>query len=62
MWLLRLLAVLTAIVVAGALLAWLLTRDRRYLLLARRSALFILIAAAVFLALLALERVALISP
>ncbi|MBK5913032.1 hypothetical protein [Rhodocyclus purpureus] len=62
MWLLRLLAVLTAIVVAGALLAWLLTRDRRYLMLARRSSLFILIAAAVFLALLALERVALISP
>jgi len=61
MWLLRLLAVITAILVAGSVLAYLLTRESRYLLLAKRLSLFVLLAALIFLALLALERVALIS-
>lgn len=61
MWLLRLLAVITAILVAGSALAYLLTREPCYLLLAKRLSLFALLAALIFLALLALERVALIS-
>lgn len=61
MWLLRLLAVITAILVAGSALAYLLTREARYLRLAKRLLLFALLAALIFLALLALERVALIS-
>jgi len=61
MWLLRLLAVITAILVAGSALAYMLTREPRYLLLAKRLLLFALLAALIFLALLALERVAIIS-
>lgn len=60
MWLLRLLAVITAILIAGSTLAYLLTREPRYLLLAKRLFLFALIAALIFFALLALERVAVI--
>ncbi|WP_153117727.1 hypothetical protein [Rhodocyclus tenuis] len=60
MWLLRLLAVITAILIAGSALAWLLTREPRYLWLTKRLFIFALLAALIFLALLALERIAVI--
>jgi hypothetical protein len=62
MWLLRLLAVITAIVVAGSALAYLLTRDASFLLFAKRLAIFVLVAALLVFALLIVERVALIAP
>lgn len=60
MWLLRLLAVLTVITVAGGVLIFLLTRDPRYLHFAWRLFRYSLIVALLVFALLILERVAVI--
>ncbi|WP_153111906.1 hypothetical protein [Propionivibrio limicola] len=60
MWLMRLLAVLTAIGIAGSVLCYLFTNDRRYLRLASRLFRFTLIAVLLFFGLLILERVAVI--
>jgi hypothetical protein len=58
MWLLRLLAVLTVITVAGGVLIFLFTRDARYLHFAWRLFRYALIVALLVFALLILERVA----
>ncbi len=60
MWLLRLLAVLTVITVAGGVLAFLFTRDTRYLLFAWRLFRYSLIVALLVFALLIIERLAVI--
>ncbi|MDA0189540.1 MAG: hypothetical protein OSW77_04270 [Proteobacteria bacterium] len=60
MWLLRLLAVLTVIAVAGGVLAYVFTRDPRYLRFAWRLFRYSLIVALLLFAVLILERVAVI--
>ena len=60
MWLLRLLAVLTVIAVAGGVLAFLLTRQQKYLFFAWRLFRYSLIVALLVFALMILERVAVI--
>lgn len=60
MWLLRLLAVLTVIAVAGGVLAYVLARDPRYLRFAWRLFRYSLIVALLLFAVLILERVAVI--
>ncbi|HMW54258.1 MAG TPA: hypothetical protein PKZ67_01330 [Accumulibacter sp.] len=60
MWLLRLLAVLTALTVAGGVLAFLFTRDARYLQFAWSLFRYSLIVALLVFALMILERVAVI--
>ena len=56
MFLLRIVAILTAITIGGGLLAWLFTRDRRYLVLSGRVAKAALIFALVVLVLMTAER------
>ncbi|HRF11156.1 MAG: hypothetical protein ABTS16_20455 [Candidatus Accumulibacter phosphatis] len=60
MWLLRLLGVLTVLTVAGGVLAFLFTRDARYLQFSWRLFRYSLIVALLIFALLILERVAVI--
>lgn len=60
MWLLRLLAVLTVISVAGGVVAFLLTRNSWYLQFSWRLFRYALIVALLVFALLILERVAVI--
>ena len=60
MWLLRLLAVLTAIAVAGGLVAYLLTRNPKYLQFSWRLFRYTIIVALLVFAMLILERVAVI--
>lgn len=60
MWLLRLLAVLTVITVAAAVLAFVFTKDRRYLQFSWRLFRYSLIVALLIFALLIIERVAVI--
>lgn len=60
MWLLRLLAVLTALSVAGGVVAFLLTRNPKYLQFAWRLFRYALFVAFLAFALLILERVAVI--
>ncbi|MBA4093428.1 MAG: hypothetical protein C0489_05010 [Candidatus Accumulibacter sp.] len=60
MWLLRLLAVLTVIAVAGGVAAFLLTRDQRYLAFSWRLFRYALFVALGVFALMILERVAVI--
>ncbi len=60
MWLLRLLAVLSVISVAGGLLAFLLTRNPKYLQFSWRLFCCALVVAFLVFALLILERVAVI--
>ena len=55
MLLLRIVALLVAIAIGSSLVAYLLSRDRRYLVLSGRIAKYALIAAFVVLALLLLE-------
>ena len=57
MLILRLIAVLVAIGIAGSLLAFVFTRDRRYLAWGWRLFRYAIIVALVFFALLILERV-----
>lgn len=56
MLLLRIIGILTAITIGSGVVAWLFTRDRRYLLLAGRGAKAALIVALVILVLMAAER------
>lgn len=60
MWLLRLLAVLTAITVAAGVVIFLFTRDSRYLHFSWRVFRYSLIVALLVFALLIIERVAVI--
>lgn len=60
MWLLRLLAVLTVITVAGGVVVYLFTRDQRYLYFSWRVFRYSLIVALLVFALLIVERVAVI--
>jgi len=60
MWLLRLLGVLTAIAVAGGVLAFLLTRNPKYLQFSWRLFRYALFVALLMFGLLILERVAII--
>ena len=60
MWILRLLAVLAALSVAGGVGAYLLTRDRKYLQFSWRVFRYAVIVALIAFALLILERVAVI--
>ena len=60
MWLLRLLGVLTVLVIAGGVAAYLLTRNVRYLRFAWQTFRYAVIVALAFFALLILERVAII--
>jgi len=60
MWLLRLLAVLTGIAIAGGVLAFLFTRDRRYLQFSWHLFCFSLIVALLIFVLMILERIAVI--
>ena len=60
MWLLRLLAVLTMITVAGGVVVFLFTRDQRYLFFAWRVFRYALVVALLVFALLIVERVAVI--
>jgi hypothetical protein len=55
---LRVVAVLAVLAVGGALVAYLFTRDRRFLRFAWRALTYGVIAAALVLALIALERIA----
>ena len=55
---LRILAVLVVLLVGGALVAFLFTRDRRFLRFVWRALKYGLVVAAVVLALFALERIA----
>ncbi|MBI3522908.1 MAG: hypothetical protein HY066_00055 [Betaproteobacteria bacterium] len=57
MLLLRIVAMLTAIAIGGGILAFLVTRERRYLILVGHIAKYALIFALVVLSLLLLERV-----
>lgn len=61
MWLLRLLAVLTALSVAGGVAAFLLTRNPKYLQFSWRLFRYAVIVALLVFALLILERVAVIA-
>lgn len=56
MLLLRIVAILTVIAIGSGILAFLFTRDQRYLRLVGRIAKYALVFAAVVLALFALER------
>ena len=60
MWLLRLLAVLTVVSVAGGVVAYLLTRNSKYLQFSWRLFRYSLIVALLVFALMILERVAVI--
>ena len=60
MWVLRLLGVLTAIAVASGVLAFLLTRDAKYLHFAWRLFRYAIFVALLIFGLLILERVAII--
>lgn len=60
MWLMRLLAVLTVIVVAGGVVSFLLTRNPKYLQFSWRLFRYALIVALLIFTLLILERVAVI--
>ena len=60
MWLLRLLGVLTLITVGGGIVAYVLTRDARYLGFSWRVFRYAVIVALLVFALLILERVAVI--
>ena len=60
MWLLRLLAVLTGLTVAGGVVAFLLTRNDGYLRFALRLLRYAVVVALLVFALLILERVAVI--
>jgi len=60
MWLLRLLAVLTALSLAGGVAAFLLTRNPKYLQFSWRLLRYAVIVALLVFALLILERVAVI--
>lgn len=60
MWVLRLLGVLTAIAVAGGVLAFLLTRNPKYLQFSWRLFRYALFVALLMFALLIIERVAII--
>ena len=60
MWLLRLLAVLTLLLVAGCVVAFLLTRNQRYLQFSWRLLRYAVFIALLVFALLILERVAVI--
>jgi hypothetical protein len=60
MWLLRLLAVLTVIFVAGGVVAYLLTRNSKYLQFSWRLFRYSLIVALLVFVLMILERVAII--
>jgi hypothetical protein len=60
MWLLRLLAVLTGLSVAGGVVAYLLTRNTAYLHFALRLLRYAVVVALLVFALLILERVAVI--
>ena len=60
MWLLRLLGVLTVLTVAGGVVAFLFTRDKRYLQFSWHLFRYSLIVALLVFALLILERVAVI--
>lgn len=55
---LRVVALLAVLAVGGALVAFLVTRDRRYLRFAAQSLKYAVIVAALVLALFALERIA----
>ena len=57
MLLLRIVAILTAIAIGSGILAFLFTRERRYLILAGRIAKYALIFALVVLTLFFLERI-----
>ncbi|MDP1612032.1 MAG: hypothetical protein Q8M11_13350 [Sulfuritalea sp.] len=56
MLLLRIIGILTVITIGSGIVAWLFTRDRRYLLLSGRVAKWALIFALVVLVLMAAER------
>lgn len=56
MLLLRIIGMLTAIVIGSGFVAWLFTRDRRYLVLSGRAAKAALIFSLVVLVLMAAER------
>lgn len=56
MFVLRIVGILTAIAIGSGILAWLITRDRRYLVLSGRLALGALAFALFVLLLLAAER------
>lgn len=60
MWILRLLGVLTAIAVAGGVLAYLLTRNPKYLQFSWRLFRYAIFVALLIFGLLILERVAII--
>ncbi len=60
MWLLRLLAVLTVLAVAGGVVIFVFTRDARYLQLSWRLFRYSLLVALLIFALLIIERVAVI--
>jgi heme O synthase-like polyprenyltransferase len=60
MWLLRLLAVLTVLTVAGGVVAFLFTHDARYLHFAWRLFRYSLLVALLVFALMIIERVAII--
>jgi len=60
MWLLRLLAILTLLLVAGGVVAYLVTRKQAYLQLSWRVFRYAVIVALLVFALLILERVAII--
>lgn len=60
MWLLRLLAILAVLVVAGGVAGYFLTRNSAYLLFAWRVFRYAIIVALLIFALLILERVAVI--
>ena len=56
MLLLRIVGILTTITIGSALVAWVFTRDRRYLLLSGRVAMTALVFVLLVLALMAAER------
>jgi hypothetical protein len=60
MWLMRLLAVVTVISVAGGFVAFLLTQNRKYLRFSLQLFRFAVVVALLFFALLIIERVAVI--
>ncbi len=60
MWLLRLLAVITVLIVAGGVFAFLLTRNQTYLSFSWRVFRYSLIVALLVFALMIIERVAVI--
>jgi hypothetical protein len=60
MWLMRLLAILTLLMVGGGLAAYVLTRNPKYLFFSWRVFRYAVVVALLFFALLILERVAII--